>query len=343
VDRIFAPTESLDLVDFVKEQARRSPPIPEAPERPKERSRPFLKVQDGCSNACSFCIVPRARGPSRTTREPAEVREELARLAQRGFSEVVLTGIHLGQYGADLDPPVALWELLRSWINTNDDPRTAPRLRLSSLEPLEVDPRLIDLLVDSDGAICPHLHIPIQSGDDRILEAMNRPYRSARILDLLAQLRQSAPEMALGTDLIVGFPGETEAQFEASLGLVQRSPLTHLHVFSYSSRPGTRAAELLDDRAVAAVPRPVIRRRAARLRQEGLDKLGAFASAQLGRTRMVLAERRGEDGLISGVTDNYLRVSFPGQPSWIKELVPVELLSIEGADREEVVVRGRAA
>lgn len=296
----------------------------------KRRSRPLLKIHDGCDNACSYCIVPRARGPGRSVLSPSAVRQGLERLAGQGFREVVLTGIHLGQYGRDLDPPVPLAALVRRLL----DPPAALRIRLSSVEPREIDEDLISLLHGHPRSLCPHLHIPIQSGDDAILRAMNRPYRTDEVRALLRRIGGAIPDVALGTDLIAGFPGETEQQFERSLQLVREALVTHLHVFPYSPRPGTAAATMprLADREV--------RLRASALRQAGQDRLRAFTMSQRGKVRPVLVERVSSDGLLAGITDNYIRVLVPGSADLVGRLLAVELQELRPGGA--TVMLGRA-
>jgi len=198
-------------------------------------TRASLKIQDGCSHACAYCIVPRVRGPSRSM-PPEEVEGALLSLAAAGFQEVVLTGVDLGQYGQDLNPPLTLAQLLRrlaaaSWPF---------RWRLSSLEPQQITPDLLKALEEFPG-LCPHFHLPLQSGADTVLRAMNRPYRAAEFRDVVLELFQRFPEAALGLDVLVGFPGETEADFEATCKLVEALPVAYLHVFPFSSRAGSRA------------------------------------------------------------------------------------------------------
>jgi threonylcarbamoyladenosine tRNA methylthiotransferase MtaB len=334
VDRIFAQSEHDGLVAYVVGlAAARQPPSPSSTIPGTVRARPFLKIQDGCDHACTFCIVPRARGASRSCLAPAEVRAALQALGERGFHEVVLTGIHLGQYGRDLDPPTSLAALLGACLGAVE------RLRLSSIEPQEIDPELVELMASEIG-ICHHLHVPIQSGSDSILEQMNRPYRQEEVRGLLDHLRSCLPAAALGTDLITGFPGETERDFEHTLELVQSSPLTHLHVFPYSPRPGTPAEQLWRREPVQ---HEVVRERAARLRRAGLAKLLAFAEGQLDQSRPVLIERRDRQGLLAGVSDNYLRVTLDGQgresDAIIGRVVPVRL---ERVREEDGRVTGRA-
>jgi threonylcarbamoyladenosine tRNA methylthiotransferase MtaB len=299
VDRAFTLGEHDALARYIEELAREAGraigPSPSSP-----RGRPFLKVQDGCDRACSYCIVPRARGPSRS-RPVAEVLAAIDVLAREGFSEVVLSGIHLGDYGRDLSPACDLATLVRQARGCG------PRLRLSSIEPDEVSDALVEEILT--GAVCPHLHLPIQSGDDGILAAMNRPYRIQRVWELLADLRARLPEAALGADLIVGFPGEDEVAFAHSLELVERSPLTHLHIFPFSVRPGTPAAAL-----PGRVSPEVAKARAATLRTAGRAKLEVFAATQAGARREVVIEERDEAGLaVVGTTENYLRATLRTQ------------------------------
>ncbi len=342
VDRIFSQSEHDGLVAYVVELATARQPLSPQPSSSASSSapgtgrvRPFLKIQDGCDHACTYCIVPRARGASRSCLVPAEVRAALVALRERGFCEVVLTGIHLGQYGRDLDPPTSLAALLGTCRGSVD------QLRLSSIEPKEVDPALVELMVSGVG-ICPHLHVPIQSGSDPILARMNRPYRSAEVRALLDELRRRLPAAALGTDLITGFPGETERDFERTLELVQSSPLTHLHVFPYSPRPGTPAEALWRREPVQ---HEVVRARAAQLRRAGLAKLLAFSRGQLGQRRPVLIERQDREGLLAGVSDNYLRVTLEGRgpPEEAEAMIGrVVQVSLDRVREEDARVTGRA-
>ncbi len=283
------------------------------------KDRAVLKIQDGCDCSCSYCIVPTARGKG-TSVPPEQVRADLDRLAAQRYAEVVLTGIHLGCYGQDLSPPTSLEAFLRS--------RSAggPRLRLSSIEPLEVTQGIQALILGGQGPeLCPHLHIPIQSGHDRILEAMGRPYRLAQVEDLLLRLRGASPDLALGTDLMAGFPGEDEEAFLGSLRLVERSPLTHLHVFPFSRRSGTPAADM-----PGQVSKAVAKERARALRQAGAKKLAAFTETQLGQVRPVVVEGKpAPDGRLTGMTDNYLRVRFKGPAELRGEVVEARLERVE--------------
>jgi threonylcarbamoyladenosine tRNA methylthiotransferase MtaB len=235
------------------------------------QTRAFLKIQEGCDLFCSFCIVPFARGGSRSV-PPEQVLEQLQMLAERGFQEVVLTGVHLGCYGADLEPKIELADLLdrvveQPWVR---------RIRLSSIDPPEVTPRLVRLLHDS-AALCPHLHIPIQAGHDDVLRRMRRKYTTGSVRELCALIREQLPDAAIGTDLIAGFPGETEAQFQEGMQLLAALPLTYFHVFPYSRRAGTTAAKL-----PGHLPPEIIKRRARRLRALGRCKRIEFARGFVG-------------------------------------------------------------
>lgn len=266
-------------------------------------TRAFLKIQEGCNYTCTYCIIPTARGLSRSV-APREVMEQIRQLAGGGYKEIVLTGIHLGGYGQDLFPKVDLTALLEMIVES----RLIPRLRLSSLDPREVPDRLLDLVAGSE-VICPHLHICAQAGDDAILKQMRRNYDTGYYRDLLSRVRERLPEAALGSDIIVGFPGETDAQFEASLRFFEAVPLTYFHVFPYSSRRGTPAAALPDK-----VPDAVKKARARRMRELGLRKKNDFCSVFVGRDADVLVEEKIDkaSGFLRGFSRNYLPVAVAG-------------------------------
>jgi threonylcarbamoyladenosine tRNA methylthiotransferase MtaB len=299
-----------------------APAAPQAaPHHGLRRTRPFLKVQDGCQSFCTYCIVPHARGPSRSL-PVAAVLAELERLAGEGVAEVVLTGIHLGVYGADLTPPTDLLTLLQ---RIGAEARV-PRVRLSSLEPLELTDAMLDLLAAAP-RFCPHLHLPLQSGDNGVLTRMGRPYTRERFAGRVRAARHRLPEAALGTDVLVGFPGESEAAFEATFSLVEELPLTYLHVFPFSPRPGTPAAGF-----TPRVPERVVKERCRRLRELGARKKAAFQSAFLGRRLEVLVEHRREPatGLLAGLTANYLAVRLEGGDELGGRIVPVRLVALDG-------------
>jgi len=279
-------------------------------------TRAFLKVQEGCNYSCTYCIIPTARGLSRSVM-PHEVMEQVRQLADAGYKEIVLTGIHLGGYGQELTPRIDLTSL----VEMIDASRMMPRIRLSSLDPREVPKRLLDLMADSK-TVCPHLHICAQAGDDRILKAMRRNYDRGYYRDLLARVRERLPDAALGSDIIVGFPGETDAQFEGSLEYFASLPLTYFHVFPYSSRRGTVAAALPDH-----VPEPVKKLRGRRMRELGARKKREFYSSFLGRLASVLVEERIDSatGMRRGFTPNYLQVSLAGAEDIANQEIDVRL------------------
>jgi threonylcarbamoyladenosine tRNA methylthiotransferase MtaB len=268
-----------------------------------EHTRAFLKIQDGCNGFCSYCIVPQARGASRSLL-PAEVEEGIASLARAGYREVVLTGIHLGAYGRDLIPTIDLTAMVRSIAETEP----VERLRLSSIEPREVTDELLSL-IGSSGVVCRHLHIPLQSGDDGILNAMNRDYDAVFFRDLVQKIHDIDPDIAVGIDIIAGFPGETETAFANTLRLVEGLPVAYLHVFPYSLRPGTPAAAMPDQ-----VPESEKKRRAEWLRRVGTAKRQAFAERSIGTPLAVLIEGRKDKstGYSVGFSDNYIPIACRG-------------------------------
>ena len=264
-------------------------------------TRAFLKIQDGCDAFCSYCIVPYARGPARSLPE-AEVKRQIVALGRNGYREIVLTGIHLGAYGQDLNPQTDLLCLLK-WVEIE---RPVERLRLSSLEPTEVTDELIALMAGAK-VLCPHLHIPLQSGDDSILRLMDRHYDRAFFRDRMAKIRAALPDAAIGIDVLTGFPGEGEDEFGNTLRFIDEIPATYLHVFPYSNRPGTPASGL-----TGQVRHEEKKRRAALLRQLGKQKHRAFIGRFVGRHLSVLVEGDGEGGSGGrrGFTENYLPVSI---------------------------------
>jgi len=244
-------------------------------------TRPTLKIQDGCNNRCSFCVIPFVRGKSRSL-PPDTVLSEIRRLCNSGFQEIVLSGINLGSWGRDFSTRADFLDLLRRIL----DETPLSRLRISSIEPLDVTQDLIALFA-STSRIAQHFHMPLQSGSDNILSAMHRWYRTEHYARRVTLIREFLPHAAIGADVIAGFPGETEADHAATLRFIDSLPFTYLHVFSYSSRPGTKAAAL-----DSQLPGETIHRRAAELRALGESKAAAFRVSQLGRTHRVLTLNR---------------------------------------------------
>jgi threonylcarbamoyladenosine tRNA methylthiotransferase MtaB len=262
-------------------------------------TRAFLKIQDGCNANCSYCIVPHARGRSRSL-QPERVIENVKILKEKGFKEVVLTGIHLGAYGLDLHPRFPLEKLLREL----EKEETPDRIRLSSIEPGDFSPGLISTFSQSN-KICPHLHIAIQSGDDEILKKMNRDYDRSHLSDLIQELRLRIPNLSVGADVIVGFPGETEEQFRNTYALVESLPFSYLHIFPFSRRKGTPAFKLPQK-----VDGKEIKKRAEIMRELGKQKRQAFYRLFLDRKLSVLVEDRKdkETGRWKGFSRNYIPV-----------------------------------
>jgi threonylcarbamoyladenosine tRNA methylthiotransferase MtaB len=284
-----------------------------------DRTRAFLKVQDGCNSFCSYCIVPYARGRNRSL-PPERVLFQARELAAQGFKEIVLTGIHLGTYGEDLLPPPSLTTLLQSLEKEN----LGFRLRLSSIEPREFNPPLLEFLANSP-RVCPHLHIPLQSGDDQILRRMNRNYSAGFFADLVNRLARTNPGAAIGADVIGGFPGEDDSAFRNTMSLIETIPLAYLHVFPFSRRKGTPAAAF-----PGQVPPQVIRARCHALRELGEKKRHSFSRSFLGKTLKVLVEgkRDRESGMLKGFSANYVSVLLPGGEELVNQEVDVKVTEV---------------
>ena len=284
-----------------------------------DKTRAFLRVQDGCDSYCSYCIVPFTRGPSRSL--PAdEVVRQAAIFADAGHREIVVTGIHLGHYGRDLVGGPDLTGLLAKLSAALPE----MRYRISSLEPIEISEQLL-ALVASRPNLLPHLHVPLQSGDDEILGRMNRRYTTARFAEIIALCRRHLPDAAIGIDILVGFPGETEAHFRRTRTFVEGLDCTYLHVFPYSDRPGTEASSF---RGKVAKPEKALR--VAELLALGERKKIAFYRRQLGRSLPLLVEsERSESGLLRGYTDNYIPVQFTGPDTLMNRVVMVELQQLD--------------
>jgi threonylcarbamoyladenosine tRNA methylthiotransferase MtaB len=284
-------------------------------------TRPTLKIQDGCNSRCSFCVIPFVRGKSRSLPPPAVV-SEIQRLADSGFREIVLSGINLGSYGRDLSPRVEFLDLLRRIL----DETPVQRLRISSIEPLDVTADLIDVFASTD-RIAPHFHMPLQSASDRILAAMHRWYRAEHYSRRVELIHDRLPHAAIGADVITGFPGETGADHTANLRFIEDRPFTDLHVFSYSRRPGTKA-----DSSPNHLPGHIIKTRARELRALAETKSAAFRNSQIGRTLQLLTLRRGPAHTHStpALSENYLSVELPLVLS-PNQFVPASVTHLDGA------------
>ncbi len=281
-----------------------------------ERSRAFLKVQEGCDLVCSYCIIPKVRGLSRSV-DTAEIQAAMRRLFRSGYGEVVLTGVNTGDYGKDLQPARSLVSLLETLLAECGD----HRLRLNSLEPLTITDSLIELFAQDGSRLAPHLQVPLQSGSDTVLRRMRRNYKAAFWIDRLEKLRMAVPRIGLGADVIVGFPGETDQEFQETCDLLERSPVNYLHVFSWSPRPGTPASELPD-----RVDPSVIKERSAILRgwaeKAGLRFRQRFLGAVL---ECVVLDARTKEGRVRALSDNFIEVGLDHVHASPGELVQVIL------------------
>ena len=290
------------------------------PTLPRLRTRAVVKVQDGCDQFCAYCAVPLAR-PTRNSRDLEDVLSEIRALANVGYKEVVLTGIRLGSYN---DGQNDLPKIVQNAAEIDG----IERVRLSSIEVWEVSQKLIEVMGHSK--VCRHLHIPLQSGDDNILKAMRRPYNTEFYSQKISQARKAIPNPAITTDVMVGFPGETEEAFQNTCRFVRKMRFSRLHVFRYSVRPDTRAAKFPDQ-----VPPDVKERRSAELIALGEQLSAEFAEEFIGRTVRVLVERRrGRTAILSGLTDNYVEVTFSGPESLRGQMVSV---CVTGRQNSELV------
>jgi threonylcarbamoyladenosine tRNA methylthiotransferase MtaB len=268
-----------------------------------------LRVQTGCNESCSYCIIPTTRGPGRS-KPLRQVLDDIARAVDAGYKEIAITGVHLGSYGRDLDERASLGALVDRLAQWRDD----VLFRISSLEPMDCTEDVVEAAAQSP-RIAPHFHLPLQHGSDEMLRAMRRPYTAAAYWRLVDRIRTLIRHASIGSDIIVGFPGETDTHFEEMCGLLAALPLTHLHVFPYSDRPGTAASRL-----AGKVDGAVTRARGGEIRSIGERMVKRFRESQQGTTRRALTV---DDGW-SAVTDNYLKVRLEQQHprnQWIDVVV----------------------
>ncbi|MFA6146715.1 MAG: tRNA (N(6)-L-threonylcarbamoyladenosine(37)-C(2))-methylthiotransferase MtaB [bacterium] len=291
-------------------------------------SRVFLKVQDGCDAACAYCVVPKARGAGRSLSR-REVVERAVRADRDGAREIVLTGIHVGRYGADRGERDGLAGLVESLLRET----SGCRFRLGSVEPMEITPAIVSLL-SARGRLCPHLHVPMQSGSDRVLLRMRRPYTARRYRERLVSLAAEVPEIRLGADVIAGFPGETPDDFAETMRLIRDTPLSYVHAFPYSPRPGTESAGWVDDVAAAEKSR-----RVARLRSADVAMRREYLARQVGKTLVVAVTARDTDtGEMRGTTENYAETIFRAAIGARGDLIRVRIDAVRGDHLEGTAV-----
>lgn len=282
-----------------------------------DRTRAFLKIQEGCNNFCTFCIIPWSRGLSRS-RKPESVLNQARQLVAAGYKEIVLTGIHTGGYGDDLEN-YRLADLLKDL----DQIDGLERIRISSIEASQIDDEMIAVL-NSSPKMCRHLHIPLQAGDDAILKRMRRKYTTAEFAEKIRRIHEAMPGVAITTDVIVGFPGETEEQFENGYRFMEQMKFAEMHVFPYSKRTGTPAARMEDQ-----VDEDIKHERVHKLIDLSERMQAAYGREWVGKVLDVIPEREAKglegQGLVSGYTDNYIQVVLNGDPSLIGKLCRVRI------------------
>ena len=285
-----------------------------------DKTRAFLKIQEGCNQFCTYCIIPYARGPLRS-RSLESIRTETQRLISAGFKEIVLIGIHLGCYGKENPDGPTLYDAVKTVL----DVPGVQRLRLGSLESVEVEPRLLTLMQE-DARFCRHLHLPLQSGCDKTLQAMHRPYTTAKFKTLLADIKTKVPDIAITTDVIVGFPGETEADFETTCKFAESCGFSKMHIFPFSARKGTPA-----EKFAGAVAEAVKKERADILGKIDETMHKTFMQAMVGQTAEVLFEQPAGEDYFEGLTGNYQRVFVKsGGRNLGGEILPVKITAFDG-------------
>jgi threonylcarbamoyladenosine tRNA methylthiotransferase MtaB len=281
------------------------------------RSRPYLKIQDGCNFSCSYCIVPLARGRSKSI-DISDIIRQVNEFEASGYNEVVLTGIHLGLYGCDLKPETKLSKLLKILLKKTN----ISRIRLSSIEIKEVDKEIIEIFQEQ--RICKHIHIPLQSGDDNILRSMNRRYTSKLFKSTIEDIKKNVSEIAIGTDVIVGFPGEGDKEFLNTKNLLNYLPIAYMHIFPFSSRPDTCASKM-----PVQITSSIKRDRFNELNALNINKKEAFMLSQINKTLDVIIEEHCYENFSLGTSSNYLKVKIPSTKYPKRSQVYVRVSSIE--------------
>lgn len=325
VDLVVGTQDRSKILQLVQEKQQKSAPVNQVHDawqgvvfeelpllETESRVRATLKIEEGCSQFCTYCIIPYARGPVRS-RDPQKALAEAANLVETGYKEIVLTGIHTGAYGTDLGID------LNYLVGRMAKLPGLERLRLSSIESVELTPQLLKTIAENPN-ICPHLHIPLQSGSDHVLARMNRPYLSGDFARIVKDIRGILPGVAITTDLIVGFPGEDDADHQASLQFARSMDFAGIHVFKYSPRSGTPAAGYPDQ-----VDPAVKESRSKEFMTLSRQGWRAYAQNYIGSEREVLAEQAVGEGLWEGHTDNYLRVRFAAKQDVRGQIISVKL------------------
>jgi threonylcarbamoyladenosine tRNA methylthiotransferase MtaB len=279
------------------------------------KTRPLVKLQDGCDARCSYCIVPKVRGPGRSAR-PEEILTEIRSLIDQGFQEIVLTGVHLGTYGRKLENRIRLCDLLQQIVAIEG----LGRIRLSSIEPMLFDRAIVRLTAGSS-AIAHHFHIPLQSGSDRILSRMRRPYKTSRFRSLIQYIHEEIPDAGIGTDVLIGFPGESDRDFTETRDLLQALPLAYLHVFPYSPREGTEAYTFS-----GRIPPATVKKRKEVLLEISRDKSLAFRRQFIGCTLPAITlSKEEEHGIFMVLTGNYIHAKVPAHNVSPNRLVEIRI------------------
>jgi threonylcarbamoyladenosine tRNA methylthiotransferase MtaB len=293
-----------------------------------KHTRALVKIQDGCDKGCSYCAVPLARGKEKN-REVDSILAEINCLVKNGYKEIILTGVHIGRYNSAIGRSASGGKDGLNLVGLTErilDNTKVQRLRFTSIDPKEFSDELIDLISKSK-RIAKHLHIPLQSGDDHILFLMKRDYTTDGYRKLLEKIKTAIPQVMIGADVIVGFPGETDEQFENTYQFILSSPLDYLHVFSYSDRKGTSASQVPDK-----IPPQIIRKRSEILHVLGRKKWENYLEGFIGKTLEVLIEQKRDKktNKLSGLSDNYIRVLLDGEDSLKNKIIPVSILRREG-------------
>lgn len=285
------------------------------------RSRAFLKIQDGCNFSCTYCTVPMARGKSRSLK-PGDVLKTADRFCTEGYKEIVLTGIHIGCYGSELQPKSSLFEVVKKISTSHPE----IRIRLSSIEPQEFKKDFLVLI--KQGVICPHLHIPLQSGSDKILKSMNRTYNTSFFKELINSIIQTCPDISIGTDIIAGFPNETEKDFNETVRFLEEIPLSYIHIFPYSKRPDTKAASFKPQ-----VNNAEKKARVRHIFEISNIKKKTYITRQLGQKLDVIVERKdATDGFYNAISGNYIRLKVRSENLAFGTRLQVRALSFSNGE-----------